>query len=43
MLNVTYHTKRYPHRVTVCLNDKQYNKVKKNKSEIIRNLIDNHA
>jgi hypothetical protein len=39
-MNIPYHQKRYPHRISVCLTEEQYNKVKKNKSEIIRDLID---
>jgi hypothetical protein len=35
-----YHTKRYPYRKTILLTEEQYNKVKKDMQNIIRNLID---
>ena len=36
-----YHDKRYPHRITVCIDDAQYNKIKANISSKVREAIDN--
>jgi hypothetical protein len=38
---IPYHQKKYPHRMTVCLTQEQYEKVRgKNRQEFIRKLID---
>ena len=39
---MAYHDKRYPHLITARINEEQYNKIKGNVSETIRNLINNY-